>query len=101
MTRANVALSALIVLVVALLWTGISFVSQREIIVWTDAASSDDGMSYNGTTVDVFGLGLTLLAIGLFVTAAILFFEAYIRPARSVDSDAAESAHAVEKARQE
>ncbi|PSL37892.1 hypothetical protein CLV49_1500 [Labedella gwakjiensis] len=100
MTRASVALSALIVLVVALLWTGIAFVSQRQIIVWTDSASSDDGMSYDGTTVDVFGLGLTLLALGILVTAAILFFEAYIRPARSVDGKETSPADSVEKAQQ-
>lgn len=85
MIRSAAARFALVVLAIALLWTGISFVTQREIIVWTDVATSGDVVTSEGTSIDVLPIGLVLLTIGLLVTATILVFEGYIRPVTRVE----------------
>lgn len=85
MTGSGIARFALVVLAVVLLWTGISFVSQQEVTVWTDVAVDGDVVASEGRAVDVYGIGLVLLAIGLLVTTTILVFEAYIHPRRVGD----------------
>lgn len=95
MVRARVAQFALAILTLALLWMGILFASQREITLWTEFTDSDGNVTSEGTSVEVFELGVVLLAIGLLATVTILVFEAYIRPARQTLRSEVSSAEAL------
>ncbi|MGV8880773.1 MAG: hypothetical protein ACOH19_01335 [Rhodoglobus sp.] len=54
--------------------TGITFVAQRIVVSWTKVEGTEN--TFNGEPVDVSGIGLALLSVGLLMLMAVLIFEA-------------------------
>lgn len=58
--------------------TGISFLVQRTVVVWTKVDGTEG--TYSAEPIDVSGVGLALFCVGLVMLTAMLIFEASRSP---------------------
>ncbi|MGX1583912.1 hypothetical protein ACWH95_05065 [Microbacterium sp. NPDC055502] len=65
------------VLAIASVWTGIALTVSRTVTVWEPVDGSAG--TYAAHPVDVTGVGLALLVVGLVILAALLILEGYGR----------------------
>ena len=69
-----VARAAAWLLALATTITGITLLLQRTVVLWTNVDGTEN--SFSGEPIDVSGIGLALLSVGLLMLTAVLIFEA-------------------------